>query len=174
MEETDLWRLAGQDPGVNLLVWGPGELSPNYAIRLAVKEALQQFFVRGKVLFSEDDDSPAQAPNSWLGRIAVRERLQAARASTVYIIPTSPGAKLELILFSRYREVAGKLHVLLPRRHEDHSFVGRVFADSLASLPAEQVRGFDDFDAATVAEYCLTHAKAWYMREHPEGPPSLV
>jgi hypothetical protein len=174
MDEADFWRRVGDDHGVNLLVWGPGEHGPDYYIRVAVKDTLQGFFKKGTVLFSEDDPG-ATAPKEWLGRLAVQERLQAAKASTVYIIPTSPGAKLELILFTRYREIAGKLHALMPTHHEDNSFMGRVFADTLALLERNhQVERFDTFNDTTVAAHCLEHAKAWYMTEHPEGPPSLI
>jgi hypothetical protein len=175
MDEADFWRRVGDDPGVNLLVWGPGEHGPDYPLRVAVKETLQGFFAKGTVLFSEDDTSTAPAPTTWLGRLAVQERLQAARSNVVYIIPTSPGAKLELILFSRYKEVSTKLHVLMPAHHNDDSFMGRVFADALALLERNhQVQRFDTFTDTTVAAYCLDHARAWYMMEHPEGPPSLI
>ena len=87
----------------------------------------------------------------------------------VYIIPTSPGAKLELILFGRYKEIGPKLHVLMPTSHTDDSFMGRVFADTLTLLEAShQVKRFDIFNAVTVASYCLNHSKSWYMQGHPE------
>jgi len=174
MDEADLWRRVGDDPTVNFLVWGPGDHGADYQIRVAVKETLQGFFAKGTIRFSEDDAVAAPTPTHWLGRLAVQERLQAARADVVYIIPTSPGAKLELILYSRFREVAPKLHVLMPTHHTDNSFMGRVFADALTLLENHrQVQRFATFTDATVAAYCLDHAKSWYMAMHPEGPSSL-
>jgi len=176
MDEADVWRRVSKDRTVDLLVWGPGEHGADYPIRIAVKQTLQEFFTGGTVLFSEDDPSTTSAvPASWLGRLAFRERLQAAKANVVYIIPTSPGPKLELILFSRYTEIASKLHVLMPAHHTDNSFMGRVFFDALALLERHhQVQSFSTFTEAAVAAYCLDHAKSWYMATHPEGPPDLL
>jgi hypothetical protein len=176
MNEADLWRGAASDPAVSLLVWGPGETGSDYAIRLAIKETLQAFFENGRVRFSEDEDiTPTPDSVKWLDKLAVQERLQAARADVVYIVATSPGAKLEVILFGRYKEVAPKLHVLLPKVHEDRSFLGRVASDVVAMLESNhQVQRFDDFTKETVCAYCLSHAKSWYMRTHPEGPASLI
>jgi hypothetical protein len=98
----------------------------------------------------------------------------AAQADLVYIIPTSPGPKLELILFSRYKEVAAKLHVLLPACHTDDTFTGRVFEEAVSMLDRHhQVRRFTDFNTASVVAYCVDQAKSWYMAAHPEGPPCL-
>jgi hypothetical protein len=63
----------------------------------------------------------------------------------------------------------------MPTHHTDDSFLGRVFADALTLLERHhQVERFDTFNEATVAAYCLDHAKSWYMATHPEGPTNLI
>ena len=169
--EADLWRHVKEDASFRILVWGPGEGSPFYHVRLAIREALRGVFAR--VEFSEDIVTPSTGRSNWLDSLAIQERLQALGANLVYLLASSPGAKLELILFWKYANIGPKLHVLTAEDLDDGSFLGRVTSDIVSRMPRHHVHSFPTITAPALADFCVDHARQWYVGTHPEGPPNL-
>jgi hypothetical protein len=162
------------DKAFRILVWGPGKKSPHYPIRDSLRKQLGEHF--GQVEFSEEIKSGTPPPGSfWLADIAFQERLHATNANIVYLIPTSTGARLELILFWSYRNIAPKMHILLPKDHHEDSFIGRVTRDIIRRIPKHQLHVFatKDFTEDRICAYCIDHAKHIYVSTHPTGPPDF-
>jgi len=173
MSVDPLFAAVRKDNAFSILVWGPGEKGPHYAIRLTVRDRLREYFAR--VEFSEDiDDVPAMG-SFWLENIAFLERLHATKANIVYLIPTSTGPQLELILYWSYRNIGPKIHVLLLENGPENSFIERVTWAIVRRMPTHQVHRFppSGFNENAVANYCVEHAKSFYMSTHPLGPPDL-
>lgn len=169
------WRAAKADKAFRILVWGPSDTHPKYSIRSRVRDVLLGRFA--VVNFSEElvADEPEPDPADWLAPIATRERLHAEQATVVYVIAVSPGAMLEVILFSRYGSLREKMHIWLADDFRATSFTEKVFEDVIRGRTTGTVHRVPAmlFTPDYVAEQCLVDASRRYMASYPEGPPNL-
>jgi len=169
-----LARAVKDDPSFSILVWGPGDKHPHYPIRTALRDHLREYFAR--VQFSEDAPAPSTASRvSWFENLAFEERLHGTKADIIYLLLSSTGPRLELILYWGYKNVGPKLHVLVPEEAHEDSFIGRVTNDILARIPKYQLHRFPvgRFNKDMVCAYCRKHARDFYVSKHPAGPPDL-
>lgn len=141
-----------------ILVWGPGvpdastpaDRRKGYEKRIQIKEVLTAEFPRASVHFSEDPDMLALGLPT-MSRLDL-ERLHAAIADLIIILPISPGSQLELNHFiPTAPAIRDKISVLLPERHK--SSPGLVTQEILDFLKKVKIIGYtqDEWDVCKVA-----------------------
>ncbi|MEW6063246.1 MAG: hypothetical protein AB1571_02655 [Nanoarchaeota archaeon] len=172
-------------PKFRILVWGPGNLHPYGNLRERLITGLKGEF--NNVYKSEELELPEKLED-WLSEtknkmleklknlintqesetVALQERFHGELFDLIFIIPISPGSRLELILFSAFDEIRNKFYAIIPPMKYNGSFIERVANLVLKGIRKKEFLQ-EEYNENNLISHCLQTAKDIYHSKYIAG-----